>query len=80
MTCELISQALEGQGGFHVEASAISGKEALEAVQTEGINLALVTAALTDGPLGGLVLLQKIQESFPKIRTVLTCPVFISHS
>ena len=71
MTCELISQALEGQGGFHVEASAISGKEALEAVQTEGINLALVTTALTDGALGGLVLLQKIQESFPKIRTVL---------
>jgi DNA-binding NarL/FixJ family response regulator len=71
MACELISQALEQKAGFRVGAMANSEKDALEEIRTKGVNFALVTAALSDGPLSGLLLLQKIQQSFPTVKTVL---------
>ena len=71
MACELISQALERQAGFCVVATATSGNNALEAIRATGANFLLVTTALADGPVGGLLLLKKVQESFPAVKTVL---------
>ena len=71
MSTELISQALQLQDDFRVVARATSGKDALEAIRTKGVNFVLVTTALSDGPVGGLLLLQKIQEAFPCVKSVL---------
>lgn len=68
---ELISQALENRAGFRVVGTATSSKRALEVLLTNGIDFALITTALADGPLAGLLLVQKIQEDFPQIKTVL---------
>jgi len=71
MSCELISHALGRQAGHRVVATATSSKDALEAIRAKGVNFALVTPALSDGPVSGLLLLQKIQELFPGVKTVL---------
>ena len=71
MSCELISHALGRQAGHRVVATATSSKDALEAIRAKGVNFALVTPALSDGPVSGLLLLQKTQEAFPGVKTVL---------
>lgn len=69
--CELYSHALNRHAGFRVAASATTAKEVLRSAQTAGIQVALISAALSDGPASGLSVLQPLQEFYPGIKSVV---------
>jgi DNA-binding NarL/FixJ family response regulator len=71
MGAELCAQALTRKAGIQVAARAESTGEALEAVKTTRIDVALIGASLKDGPLSGLRTLQLIHEAHPNIRSVV---------
>jgi DNA-binding NarL/FixJ family response regulator len=71
MGCELYSQALNRHAGFRVAAGATCGDDVLRSVEKAEISVALISTALEDGPVSGLSVLQKLQEFYPGVKTIL---------
>ena len=71
MTRELIKAALNRHAHFHVVASATTAQEVLDAVRTEDVDVALISATLADGPLSGFGALRQICECAPKVKSVI---------
>src|ERR1700760_2075998 len=71
MACELYTQALNGRKGFQVVACAASVEEAVQAVKSNEIDVALLTMALVDGPSSGLTALQQIHKARPGVKPVI---------
>lgn len=71
LTRELVMGALNRHKGFHVVAVATTSQEVLDAVRSTDIDVALISATLTDGPLSGLGVVRQICEHAPKVRPVV---------
>lgn|SRR5208337_2708618 len=67
----MLTKALNRHVHFHVVASASTGQEVLEAVQSADVNVALIAATLADGPLSGLGVLRQICECASQVRSVI---------
>jgi DNA-binding NarL/FixJ family response regulator len=71
LTREMLTKALNRHAHFHVVASATTGQEVLEAVQSTDVDIALIAATLADGPLSGFGVLRQICQCAPKVRSVI---------
>lgn len=71
MDSELFSQALNHHAGFHVVACAARINEVLQIARSAMVDIALISTALTEGPLSGMLALQKLQESCPGVKGVI---------
>jgi DNA-binding NarL/FixJ family response regulator len=71
MAGELFAGALNRQSRFRVVASVTTAQEVLEAVQSVNLNVALISAALADGPLTGFTALRHLRKSAPNVKAVL---------
>lgn len=71
MVRELLIGALNRHKQFRVVDSATTAHGVFEAVQSKGVDVALITANLADGPLSGFGALRQIRESFPDAKTVI---------
>lgn len=68
---ELHAKAFNRRPGFRVAAVARTVSEALRAVETERIDVALISSTLQDGLLSGFIAQQKIRETCPSIKSVI---------
>ena len=75
LTRELLVKALSRRKHFRV-VTTTTAEEALEAVRSMDVNVALIRVTLADGPLSGFELLREIYKSSPKVRSVI---MFESH-
>ncbi len=66
---EGLRRLLEGEEGLHVAATAGNTAQALDALETEEIDLALVDIAL--GPDDGLDLIKQISQRWPQVRMLV---------
>lgn len=71
MAGELLAAALNRRRNFRVAAIATTAQEAIEAAQSADLDVALVSAALVDGPLSGLGVLRQLHECFPEMKSVV---------
>ncbi|MFZ0396175.1 MAG: response regulator transcription factor [Terracidiphilus sp.] len=71
LTRELVMAALNRHAHFHVVASPTTAQEVLKAVQSAQVDVALINATLTDGPLSGLGALRQISGSGSKVKSVI---------
>ncbi len=71
MTRELLLAALKRRGQFQVVKNATSAQEALEAIRAAEVDVALIGATLTDGPLSGCGALRQIRECSPDVKSVI---------
>jgi DNA-binding NarL/FixJ family response regulator len=71
MVGELLAAALNRRRSFQVVAIATTAQEAVEAAKSANLNIALVSAALMDGPLSGFNVLRQLQEEFPDVKQVM---------
>jgi len=71
MLCQLLSSAFKRRRGFYVVACAVDLKQALEAVSSNAIDVALIGAHLQDGKNTGLRGVQQIRALQPTIRSVV---------
>jgi DNA-binding NarL/FixJ family response regulator len=70
MVGELLAAALNRRRNFHVLSIATTAQEVIEAAQSVDLDVALVSAALEDGPLSGLSVLRQLQENFPEVKSI----------
>ena len=71
MTAELLVAALNRQSRFRVVAVATTVNEVLEVVQSGHVDVALISATLADGPLGGFVAVRKMRACCPGLKSVM---------
>lgn len=71
MSCELINRALQRRARFNVVAHAFRSDEVLAAVRSFRPHVALITANLKDGALGGFVVLRRLREAWPELHCVM---------
>lgn len=71
MDSELFSQALNQHPGFRIVACAASVKDVLDAVRTTSVGVALISTALEDGPLSGVLALRQMHEICPGVKGVI---------
>ena len=71
MDSELFSQALNQHPGFCIVACAASVKDVLDAVRTTSVDVALISTALEDGPLSGVLVLRQMHEICPSVKGVI---------
>lgn len=71
MDSELFSQVLNQHAGFCVVACAASVKTVLEAVCAAPVDVALISTALENGPLHGILALQQMREVCPSVKGVI---------
>ena len=71
LTRDMIMQALNRQKYIRVVACARTAQEVLEAVRSNEVDVALISATLADGPLSGIGVLRQISEHSSKMRTVI---------
>ena len=71
MLCQLLGSAFKRRRGFHVVACAMNLKQALEAVSSHAIDVALIGVHLQDGKNTGLQSVQQIRVLQPTIRSVV---------
>jgi DNA-binding NarL/FixJ family response regulator len=71
LTRELVMSALNRHKHFRVVACATTAMEVLEAVQSAHVDVALIGATLSDGPMSGLGVLRQICESSPQVKSVI---------
>jgi DNA-binding NarL/FixJ family response regulator len=67
----MVTQALNRHAHFHVVASANTGQEVLEALQSAHVDVALIAATLAEGPLSGIAVLRQIREHASKVKSVI---------
>jgi DNA-binding NarL/FixJ family response regulator len=71
ITREVLMGALNRHGHFHVVAGAATAQEVLKAVQSAGVDVALIGATLADGPLSGIGALRQLRECSPEVKSVI---------
>ncbi len=71
LTRELLMKALSRRKHFHVVATPTTAEDALEAVRSSNVNVALIRVSLAEGPLSGFGLLRKICEEAPKVKSII---------
>jgi DNA-binding NarL/FixJ family response regulator len=71
LAAELSVQAFNRQPSFRVVSRATTVDEAVEAARTLKIDVALITSSLKDGPRSGILALQKMNQSFPSLKSVI---------
>lgn len=71
MARELLMEALKRRSNFKIVASATTPREVLEAVKTEVVDVALIGATLSDGPLSGFGTLRQIRETSSDVKCVI---------
>jgi len=71
LTRELLVRALRQRKHFHVVATITTAEDALEAVRSREVNVALIRVSLADGPLSGFGLLRKICAVAPTVKSVI---------
>ena len=71
MSGELLIGALNRQSQFRVAAIATTVQEVLNAVQSERVDVALISATLADRPLSGFGVLRRIRECSPGLKSVV---------
>jgi len=76
MDCQLLAASLQSSSSrCRVVGTAISTSEARAILKKDGVDMALVSPHLTDGPLAGFDLVQELRASFPATRTVMLLDV-----
>jgi DNA-binding NarL/FixJ family response regulator len=68
---ELLMVALKRRANFKVVASANTAQDALDAVKSADVDVALIGATLADGPLSGFGALRQIRECSPDVKSVM---------
>jgi DNA-binding NarL/FixJ family response regulator len=63
--------ALKRRANFKVVASATTAQDALDAVKSADVDVALIGATLADGPLSGFGALRQIRECSPDVKSVM---------
>ena len=71
LTRDLVMQALNRRKDIHVVATATTAREVLDAVRSADVDVALISATLSDSPLSGIGVLRQISEQSPKVRSVV---------
>lgn len=71
MAGELLANALSRQARFQVVGSVTSGDEVLGIVQSKKVDVALISAALSDGPASGFSLARRLRECAPDLKPVM---------
>lgn len=71
MNRDLYAQALNRHSSLRVAASAASVDQAVRAVQSQEIQVALITTALEEGPLSGIAAVQQIKNLRPEVKSVI---------
>jgi DNA-binding NarL/FixJ family response regulator len=71
MSGELLKGALKRHGPFQVIDCATTSHEALKAVQSSNVDVALIRATLADGPLSGFGAVRQIRECCPDVKCVI---------
>jgi DNA-binding NarL/FixJ family response regulator len=71
MAGELFAVALNRKPLFRVVTSVTTIHEVDEALRSTEFDVALISAALADGPLSGFAALRLLRESAPEVKTVL---------
>ncbi len=71
LTRDLVMQALNRQKHVHVVSTATTAQEVLDAVRSSEIDVALISASLSDSPLSGIGVLRQISEHSPNLRAVI---------
>ncbi len=71
MAGELFAGALNRQSRFRVVASVTTAHEVLESAQSIPLDVALISASLSEGPLSGFAALRHLRECAPDVKTVL---------
>ena len=71
LTRDLVMQALNRRKDIHVVATATTAREVLDAVRSADVDVALISATLSDSPLSGIGVLRQISEKSPKVRSVV---------
>lgn len=71
LTRELLVKALGRRKHFHVTATPTTVEDALEAVRSAEVNVALIRVSLAEGPLSGFGLLRQICEEAPTVKSVI---------
>ena len=67
LTRELMMQALNRHKHFHVIATTTNEEDAIKAVRSRALDVALIRVTLAPGPLRGVGLLRKICECAPDL-------------
>jgi len=71
MASELLVGALKRHGRFQVSDNVTTASEALAAVKSHAVDVALITATLADGQLSGFGALRQIRDCCPETKTVI---------
>jgi DNA-binding NarL/FixJ family response regulator len=71
MSREFLIDALKRHASFNVVDSASTSHEAIKAVCSSNVDVALISATLADGPLSGFVALRRIRDCRPDVRSVI---------
>ena len=71
LTRELVVKALSRHKHFRVIATTTNEEDAIEAVRSTALDVALIRVTLADGPMSGFGLLRKICEIAPKAKSVI---------
>ena len=71
MASELLVGALKRHGRFQVSDNVTTAREALAAVKSHAVDVALITATLADGSLSGFGALRQIRDCCPETKTVI---------
>ena len=76
MDCQLLAASLQSSSSLcRVVGTAISASEARAILKQDGVDMALVSPNLTEGPLAGFDLVQEMRASFPATRAVMLMDV-----
>jgi DNA-binding NarL/FixJ family response regulator len=71
MSSELLLEALNRQAGFNVVDSVTTSQEVFEKACSSDVDVALISATLSDGPLSGFGALRRIRECRPDVKSVV---------
>ncbi len=71
MEGELFAGALNRKPHFRVAKSVTTAREVLKTAGSIDLNVALISAALADGPLSGFLAVRQMRESAPGVKSVL---------
>jgi len=71
MAGELLANALSRHARFEVVGNATGADEVLEIVQSKTVDVALISAALSDGPASGFSLARRLRECAPDLKPIM---------
>ena len=68
--CELLAEAL-ARADFEVMCGASTSEEIVAGVKGFKVDVVLINAALSDGPMGGFNALRQVSSSYPQVKPVM---------